>query len=184
VSDLSLAPKAGLLALINAKSSAPATLADLQEIFPPQVIANAPTGQPNTQVTVRTTLDFSHAGRVTLSYHRLDLSAFTPYQMNATIEDVGTLADYLAMLTTRYGIYFDTAEVSSTVPFDASSGELTYTFTLQANPTSYMYVGSGDFIVHVVWRFDDPELIEQNVSQLRIAVQIDLPNSISTFLQS
>lgn len=182
--DLSLTPKAGLLALINAKSSVVATEANFQEWLAPQPIANAPAGQPNTEVTLRTNLEFSHAGRVTLQYTRLNLADFTQYQMSATVEDIGTLEQYLAMLSNRYGIYLQPTDIEPTTPFDVSGGELSYVYTFAAKPNSYLYYGQGQFVVKVNWRFDDPEWIEQNVSRLRTLVQIDMPSAVISFMQS
>lgn len=183
-SDLSLTPKAGLLALINQNTTAPVTEADLKEIYPPQVIPGAPAGQPNTSVVAKTTLEFTHAGRVSLQYKRIDLAEFTPYNMSATLDDVGTLDQFLAMLTTRYGIFFNASDMDPSVPFDVSGGELEYTITLNAKPESYMYVGSGQFKAKVTWRFDDPEWIEQNINRLRVLLQSDLPLSLISFMNS
>lgn len=180
--DLSLTPKAALLALLNEKTTAPVTEADLKQLYLPEAIPDAPAGQPNTRASAKTTLTFSHAGRVTFEYRRLNLADFTPYNMTATLQDTGTLEEYLAMLTTRYGIFFGPEDVVSAVPFDVSGGELEYTITLNANPDSYLYYGTGQFKAKVVWNFDDPEWIEQNINRLRILLQSDLPMSLLSFM--
>lgn len=184
MSDLSLTPKVGLLTFINAKSSVPATEADLSQFFPPEVIVDPEPGAPNTRITLKTTMEFTHAGRVTLEYNRLNLADFSQYQMAATVEDVGTLDQYLAMLTTRYGIYFNVSDVEPDAPFDVSGGEASYTITLNAKPDSLMYYGTGQFKVNVAWRFDDPEWIEQNINRLRVLLHSELPLSILSFMNS
>lgn len=182
MSDLSLTPKAGLLALINQNTTAPAAVEDVQEFYPPEVIEDAAEGQLNTRITLKTTLDFSHAGRATFEYQRIDLSRFTPYGLTATVEDIGTLEQYQTMLTNRYGIYLGVEEIEPAIPFDVSGGELEYTLTFNAKPNALMYVGSGQFKVKVNWRFDDPEWIEQNINRLRVLLQNDLPLSILSFM--
>jgi len=182
--DLSLTPKTGLLALINQNTSVPVTEADLSEIYPPEAIDGATAGQPNTRVIAKTTLEFTHAGRVTLQYKRINLADFTPYNMTATVNDNATLDEFLSMLTTRYGIFFNASDMDPSVPFDVSGGELEYTITLTAKPNSYMYVGSGQVKAKVIWRFDDPEWIEQNINRLRVLLQSDLPLSIISFLNA
>jgi hypothetical protein len=179
-SDLSLTPKAGLIALLNAKSSVVVTENDLLEIFPPVALQ----GTPNTEVTVKTTLAFSHAGRVTRQYNRLNLASLTPYQLSATVGDSGTLAEYLTMLTTRYGIYLTPDDFLPNTTFDVSGGELSYTLNFTAHPNNLRWYGTGAFIVNIVWNLADPELVEQQVNRLRTLINVTLPLSLSTFMQS
>ncbi len=179
-SDLSLSPKAGLVALLNEKSSVVVTEADLLEIFPPVVLS----GTPNTEITVKTTLGFSHAGRVTRQYNRINLSALSPYALTATVEETSTLAQYLTTLSNRYGIHFTPEDFLASTAFNVSGGELSYTFNFTARPTNLRWTGTGVFIANVVWNLTDPELVEQQVNRLRTLVNVTLPLSLSTFMQS
>lgn len=182
MSDLSLPPVEGLVKLINAKiSSAPTTVDDYSVIFPPVAIDPLPDGS-NTQVTVKTSMDYTHAGRATFFYTRVDLGTlFTP-AISANVDDVDTFADYLTALTSRYGLYFSEDDLEPVQPFDVSGGELSYVVAIRAKPTSYAYVGTGNVTVRVTWRLDDPELVEQEVDRLRQLVNFTLPLSISLLL--
>ncbi|QVD49245.1 hypothetical protein LUCX_175 [Xanthomonas phage vB_XciM_LucasX] len=149
-SDLTLTPKAGLLALINQNTSVPVTENDLLNLFPPEVITDALAGEPNTRITARTTLTFSHAGRATFEYHRIDLANLTPYAMSVEISAAATLDQYLAALAERYGLYLSTSDLEPAVPFDISTGQTEYDLTFNAKPGSLMYVGSGQFKAKIV----------------------------------
>ncbi len=182
MSNLSLPPVQGLVQLINEKiSSAPTTVDDYSVIFPPVAIAPLPDGS-NTRVTVKTSMDYTHAGRATFFYKRVSLAdIFTP-AISANVDDVDTFSDYLASLSSRYGLYFSEDDLEPVQPFDVSGGELSYVVAIQAKPNSYAYVGAGNVTVRVTWRLDDPELVEQEVDRLRQLVNFTLPLSISLLL--
>lgn len=181
MSFLMLPPREALLRLINQRASSPLALSDIMEIFPPVAVPEPLEGQGNTQVTIKTTLDASHAGRETFTYDRIDLALFTPYQINTTIEDIGTQAQFLAMLTRRYGFQFEN-EVEAILPFDVSGGELSYPTIFRAKPTSLVWTGEFTAIVHVRWRLTDPEWVEMEADRLRTLLNVSLPLSLSTFM--
>ncbi len=179
MTDLSLPPLQGLVQLINEKISSPTmTLADFSVIFPPQVIAPLPDGS-NTQVTVKTSMDYTHAGRATFFYKRMDLTDLFANGIAATINDTDNFAQYLTALSMRYGVFFSEEDLEPVQPFDVSGGELSYQVAIQAKPESYAYVGQGNVTVNVRWRLDDPELVEQEADRLRQLVNFTLPLSIS-----
>lgn len=184
MSNLALTPVEGLLALVNANTSAPVELSDLNEIFPPVVIEDAEGSDPNTRITLKTNFDFSHAGRVTVDYHRLDLSQFSAYNIGAYVQDNATVDEYLAALSERYEIYFGTTDIQPTEPFDLSGGELSYIVEFTALPESLMYIGTGTFVVNVIWLFEEPELIEARAEALHDFVHDTLPDTLISFMQS
>lgn len=182
MSLLSQPPVQGLVALINQKiSSAPTTVDDYSVIFPPVAIAPLPDGS-NTRVTVKTSMDYTHAGRSTFFYKRVELSELFAQPVTATINDTDNFTQYLAALTARYGVCLTDTDIEPVVPFDVSDGELSYEIAVRAKPGSYGYVGQGNVTVNVRWRLDDPELIEQEADRLRQLVNFTLPLSISMFV--
>lgn len=179
---LALSPLKSLLALINAQTSVVLTEDDIHTLFPPQVIPDAAAGMPNTGIALRTGMDFSHAGRVSLQYRRLDLADLTPYALTATVEDNATLEQYLGMLCLRYGLTLSAHDIESVDPFDVSGGALSYAVSLRAKPDSLMYVGTGTFNVNVNWRLDDPELVELQIDRLRTLLNVTMPLTFSNFM--
>lgn len=179
---LSQPPVQGLVQLINQKISSPTTtINDYSVIFPPVSIAALPDGS-NTRVTVKTSLDYTHAGRATFYYKRVELSQLLGQPVAATINDTDNFAQFLAALTARYGVYFSETDFEPISSFDVSGGELSYLIGIRAKPDSYGYVGEGNVIANINWRLDDPELVEQETDRLRQLVNFTLPLSISMFI--
>lgn len=179
-SSLSKTPEEALLALIQEKSNIPVTWNDFMTVFPPVALpADHPSGK-NSEVTVRTSMDSTHAGRVSFQYDRYDLAELLLIPMSATIEDVGTFANYLTALNARYGIDLESRELAPVLPFDVSGGELSYQVLVRAAPNALRLVGEGYLTVSVNWRLDDPERVEIEAERLYRLVNITIPSSLDT----
>lgn len=180
--DLSLPPLDSLIGMINDVSSVQVDRTSFAQIFPPEIIS-APDGA-NTHVTFKTTMDFSHAGRVSFQYVRLNLATLFANGIDATVEDNSTFEQYLDAVRQRYGFYLHEDDIALDSPWNIANGELTHTVQVRARNSSYAFIGVANMTVNVNWRLDDPELIEDQTDRLRQLVNFTLPLSISTFLQN
>lgn len=175
--DFSKPPLDNLMEMLNANSSVVAAVGNFMEIGKPVVLTGDASGR-NTQVSLRTNMEFSHAGRVTVKYDRLPLSAVITSDVAVTVEDYDQFATALDMYRRKYGVYLDEDDILTDQPFDVSGGELSYQVAVTAPADSYGYYGAATFKVNVNWRLDDPELVEEEINRLRQLVQVAIPTSI------
>lgn len=177
--DFSKTPLDNLMEMLNAKSSVVAKTTDFIEIDRLTVLTDDPDGR-NTQVSLRTNMDFSHAGRVNPKFDRLPLSSVITSRVNITVEDYATFDQALETYRRKYGIYLDRQDVLPDQPFDVSGGDLSYAVAVTSPATSFGYKGTAILNVNVNWRFDDPEKVESDMNQLRQLVQFDLPLALNS----
>ena len=177
--DFAKPPLENLMELMNAKSSVVATVGDFMEIGKPVVLTGDPDGR-NTQVKLRTSMDYSHAGFVTVKYNRLPLNVVITPDVNITVEDYQKFDVALDMYRRKYGVYLDEKDIVPEQPFDVSGGDLTYQVAVKSPTDSYGYTGTATLTVNVNWRLDDPELVEVEINRLRQLVQVSIPMSILT----
>lgn len=176
--DFAKPPLENLMEMLNANSSVDVASTDFIDITAPEVLVGDADGR-NTRVSLRTTMEFTHAGRVYVKYNRLPLAQVLTTDVSVTVEDTSTFEEALDMYRRKYGVYLNQDDIQLVGAFDVSGGELSYSFPVQAPAGSYGYFGAGTFRVNVNWRLDDPELVEQEVDRLRQVVQFDLPMAIT-----
>ena len=176
--DFAKPPLENLMEMLNANSSVDVVTTDFMDITPPEVLVGDADGR-NTRVSLRTTMEFTHAGRVYVKFNRLPLAQVLTADVSVTLEDTGTFEQALDMYRRKYGVHLDEDDIQIVGPFDVSGGELSYSFPVQAPANSYGYYGTATFKVNVNWRLDDPELVEQEMDRLRQVVQFDLPMAIT-----
>lgn len=177
--DFSKSPLENLMEMLNAKSSVVAKTTDFMEFGKPAILAGDPSSR-NTQVSLRTNMEFSHAGRVAPKFTRLPLNSVITSRVNIKVEDYATFEEALETYRRKYGIYLDHFDVQPDQPFDVSGGESSYAIAVTAPAGSYGYFGTAVLNVSVNWRFDDPEKVEADMEQLRQLVQFDLPLALNS----
>ncbi len=178
---LSTSPEDALARLIQTQSQVPVQWSDFLQVFSPVALGEDDPSGRNTAVTVRTTMEYSHAGRATFHYDRLDLAELFSTGLSATVEDISTFTDYLTALNARYGLGLTESELVPVEPFDVSGGELSYQVVVQAPEDAWRFTGQGPLTVHVRWRLDDPELVEAEVDRLHQLINYTLPETITLF---
>jgi hypothetical protein len=176
--DFRKTPLENLMEMLNAKSSVVAAVPDFQTISDPVVLVDDPDGY-NTQVSLRTTMAYTHAGKVSPKFNRRPLTDVITADVNVTVEDTATFAEALDMYRRKYGIYLDEHDIEPVGAFNVSGGELSYQIPVRSPLKSYGYFGTATLTVNVNWRLDDPELVEVEVNRLRQLVQFDLPLAIT-----
>lgn len=178
--DYSKPPLDNLMELLNAKSTVAVKASDFMDITKPVVLTGDPSGR-NTMVSLRTTLEFTHAGRVEARYDRRPLAEFINASVNVTVNDDATFADAIAAYRDRYGIYMDAQDIEAVGPFDVSGGEPSYIVPVRSPLNSYGYTGTANLQVNVAWRLVDPELMESAVDRLYQIVHHQLPETITSY---
>jgi len=177
--DFSKTPLDNLMEMLNAKSSVVAKATDFIEIDRLTVLTDDVDGR-NTQLSLRTNMEFSHAGRVNPKFNRLPLNSVITPRVNVTVEDYATFEQVLETYRRKYGVYVDVLDVQPDQPFDVSGGDLSYAVAVTSPATSFGYKGTAVLNVNVNWRFDDPEKVEMDMNQLRQLVQFDLPLALNS----
>lgn len=175
--DFAKTPLENLMEMLDVNSSVTATVDDFMEIGKP-VVLTGDADNRNTQVTLRTSMEFTHAGRVTVKYNRLPLTDVITPDVNITVEDFQKFDVALDMYRRKYGVYLDEKDIVTVEPFDVSGGELSYAVAVRTPVDSYGYYGTATLTVNVNWRLDDPELVEVEINRLRQLVQVSIPMSI------
>jgi len=178
--DFGKTPLENLMEMLNAKSSVDVTTTDFMDITKPEVLTGDASGR-NTRVSLRTTMEFTHAGRVYVLYDRRQLSEVITPSVNVTVEDTDTFEVALDMYRRKYGIYLDEHDIQVVGNFDVSGGELSYQIPVKSPVDSYGYYGTANLTVNVNWRLDDPELVASQVDELRQVVQFDIPLAFTAF---
>lgn len=177
--DFAKTPLENLMEMLNANSSVVAAVGNFMTIGDPVALTDHPSGR-NTQVKLRTNMDYTHAGFVTVEYDRLPLSAVITPDVNITVEDYQKFDVALDMYRRKYGVYLDEKDIEPVQPFDVSGGDLTYQVAVRSPVNSYGYKGTATLTVNVNWRLDDPELVEVEINRLRQLVQVSIPMTILT----
>lgn len=178
--DFGKTPLENLMEMLNAKSSVVVKVTDFMDITKPEVLTGHPSGH-NTRVSLRTTLAYTHAGRVAVTYDRRNLSEVITPNVNVTVEDTDTFEVALDMYRRKYGIELGVEDIEVVGVFDVSGGELSYQIPVKSPVDSYGYIGTANLTVNVNWRLDDPELVASQVDELRQVVQFDLPLAFTAF---
>lgn len=175
--DFAKTPLDNLMEMLDVNSSVTTTVDDFMEIGKPVVLTGDASNR-NTSVSLRTNMEFSHAGRVTVKYDRLPLNVVVTPDVSITVEDYETFDVVLEMYRRKYGVYLDEKDIVTVQPFDVSGGELSYVVAVQSPVDSYGYYGTAEMTVNVNWRLDDPELVEVELDRFRQFVQFTIPMAI------
>lgn len=170
-----------LAQLIQEQCQVPVQWTDFLKVFPPEPLTEGDPSEGNTSLTVRTTLQYTHAGRATFRYHRLDLADLFSAGVSATVDDVADFSQFLTAINSRYGLSLGAGELQPVEPFDVSGGELSYQIAVQAPPEALRFTGQGVLTANVRWRLDDPELVEAEVDRLHRLINYTLPETLSLF---